>query len=141
MSENSLQINRALTLADELIGCLDDAERQLSSARNWGFLDILGGGLITDLIKHSKLQNAKTSMEHVNYLMQQLQQVLGSISIPGDYRMQIGGFSTFADFFFDCGVVDVYMTAKIMNSLSEVRRLKDKCYELKRKLSEFTSST
>ena len=135
MPDNTLQINRALTLTDQLIDCLDDAERQLSSARNWGFLDVLGGGLIVDLIKHSKLQNAKSSMEHVNAIMQELQQVLGSISIPGDYRMQIGGFATFADFFFDSGIVDVYMTAKIMNSLSEVRRLKDKCYELKRRLS------
>lgn len=135
MPDNSLQVNRALTLTDQLIACLDDAERQLSSARNWGFLDILGGGLITDLIKHSKLQNAKNSMEHVNYIMQQLQQVLGSISIPGDYRMQIGGFATFADFFFDSGIVDIYMTAKIMNSLNEVRKLKEKCYELKRRLN------
>ena len=136
MPDNTLQINQALTLTDQLITCLDDAERQLSSARNWGFLDILGGGLITDLIKHSKLQNAKNSMEHVNYIMQQLQQVLGSISIPGDYRMQIGGFATFADFFFDSGIVDIYMTAKIMNSLNEVRKLKEKCYELKRRLNE-----
>ena len=136
MPDNTLQINQALTLTDQLITCLDDAERQLSSARNWGFLDILGGGLITDLIKHSKLQNAKNSMEHVNYIMQQLQQVLGSISIPGDYRMQIGGFATFADFFFDSGIVDIYMTAKIMNSLNEVRKLKEKCSELKRRLNE-----
>ncbi len=75
-------------------------------------------------------------MEHVNYIMQQLQQVLGSISIPGDYRMQIGGLATFADFFFDSGIVDIYMTAKIMNSLNEVRKLKEKCYELKRRLNE-----
>ena len=136
MADNTLQINQALTLTDQLISCLDDAERQLSSARNWGFLDILGGGLITDLIKHSKLQNAKNSMEHVNYIMQQLQQVLGSISIPGDYRMEIGGFATFADFFFDSGIVDIYMTAKIMNSLSEVRKLKEKCYELKLRLNK-----
>ena len=136
MPDNTLQINQALTLTDQLITCLDDAERQLSSARNWGFLDVLGGGLITDLIKHSKLQNAKNSMEHVNYIMQQLQQVLGNISIPGDYRMQIGGFATFADFFFDSGIVDIYMTAKIMNSLNEVRKLKEKCYELKRRLND-----
>ena len=136
MPENSLQINRALTLTDQLISCLEDAERQLSSARNWGFIDVLGGGLITDLIKHSKLRNAQTTMEHVNAIMQELQQVLGSISIPGDYRMQVGGFATFADFLFDCGIVDIYMTAKIMNSLTEVKKLKDRAYELKRRLSD-----
>ncbi len=132
---NELQVNQAIDLTNQLISCLDDAERQLSSARNWGFLDILGGGLITDLIKHSKLNNAKVSMERVNYLMQELQRVLGTISIPGDYRMQVGGFETFADFFFDSGIVDVYMTAKIMSSLNEVRRLKDRCYDLKGRLS------
>lgn len=132
--ENSLQINQALNLTDQLITCLDEAERHLSSARNWGFLDVLGGGLLVDLIKHSKLNNAKYSMERVNYLMQELQRTLGNISVPNDYRMQIGGFATFADFFFDSGIVDVYMTAKIMSSLNEVRRLKDRCYDLKSKL-------
>ena len=134
MPDNTLQINQALSLTDQLIACLDDAERQLSSARNWGFLDVLGGGFLVDLIKHSKLRNAQTTMEHVNNIMQQLQQVLGSISIPGDYRMEIGGFATFADFFFDSGIVDIYMTAKIMNSLTEVKKLKERAYELKRRL-------
>ena len=132
---NDLQVNQALNLTNQLIAELDQAERQLSSARNWGFLDVLGGGLIVDLIKHSKLNNAKVSMSNVNNLLQELQRVLGGISMPGDYSMQVNGVLTFADFFFDSGIVDVYMTAKIMNSLTEVRKLRDKCFELKNKLS------
>jgi hypothetical protein len=132
---NEVQINQALSLTDQLISELDQAERQLSSARNWGFLDVLGGGLITDLIKHSKLNNAKLSMERVNYLLQELKRVLGGISMPGDYSMNVGGFETFADFFFDSGIVDVYMTAKIMSSLNEVRNLKNRCYELRSRLA------
>jgi len=132
---NEVQINQALSLTDQLISELDQAERQLSSARNWGFLDVLGGGLITDLIKHSKLNNAKLSMERVNYLLQELKRVLGGISMPSDYSMNVGGFETFADFFFDSGIVDVYMTAKIMSSLNEVRSLKNRCYELRNKLT------
>lgn len=132
---NELQVNKAINLTDQLISCLDDAERHLTSARNWGFLDVLGGGFIIDLIKHSKLSNAKSSMDQVNYLLQELKNVLGGISMPGDYRLNVNGILTFADFFFDSGIVDVYMTAKIMSSLSEVRKLKEKCYDLKRKLS------
>ena len=128
------QVNQAVILTDQLISELDQAERQLSSARNWGFLDVLGGGFIVDLIKHSKLNNAKVSMDRVNYLLQELKRVLGGISMPGDYSMNVGGLATFADFFFDSGIVDVYMTAKIMSSLNEVRRLKDRCYDLKAKL-------
>ena len=132
---NELQINQAINLTDQLISELDQAERQLSSARNWGFLDVLGGGFIVDLIKHSKLNNAKISMERVNYLLQELKRVLGGISMPGDYSMNVGGIATFADFFFDSGIVDVYMTAKIMSSLNEVRNLKNRCYELRSRLS------
>lgn len=128
------QVNQALILTDQLISELDQAERQLSSARNWGFLDVLGGGFIVDLIKHSKLSNAKSSMDRVNYLLQELKRVLGGISMAGDYSMNVGGFETFADFFFDSGIVDVYMTAKIMSSLNEVRNLKNRCYELKNRL-------
>ena len=129
------QVNQALILTDQLIAELDQAERQLTSARNWGFLDVLGGGLITDLIKHSKLNNAKSSMDRVNYLLQELRRALGGISMAGDYSMNVGGFETFADFFFDNGIVDVYMTAKIMSRLSEVRNLKNRCYELRARLS------
>ena len=132
---NELQVNQAINLTDQLISELDQAERQLASARNWGFLDVLGGGLITDLIKHSKLNNAKSSMDRVNYLMQELRRVLGGISMPGDYSMNVGGLATFADFFFDSGIVDVYMTAKIMSSLNEVRNLKNRCYELRSRLA------
>ena len=132
---NELQINQALNLTNQLIAELEQAERQLSSARNWGFLDVLGGGLIVDLIKHSKLNNAKISMDRVQYLLQELKRVLGGISMPGDYTMNVGGIATFADFFFDSGIVDVYMTAKIMSSLNEVRNLKNRCYELRSRLS------
>ena len=132
---NELQINQAINLTDQLISELDQAERQLSSARNWGFVDILGGGIITDLIKHSKLNNAKASMDRVQYLLQELKRVLGGISMPGDYSMNVGGIATFADFFFDSGIVDVYMTAKIMSSLNEVRNLKNRCYDLRSRLS------
>ena len=132
---NSLQVNQAINLTNQLISELDQAERQLASARNWGFFDVLGGGLITDLIKHSKLNNAKISMERVNYLLQELRRVLGGISMAGDYSMNVSGFETFADFFFDSGFVDVYMTAKIMSSLNEVRNLKNRCYELRSRLS------
>ena len=129
------QVNQALNLTNQLIAELDQAERQLTSARNWGFLDVLGGGLITDLIKHSKLNNAKSSMDRVNYLLQELRRALGGISMAGDYSMNVSGFETFADFFFDSGIVDVYMTAKIMSSLNEVRNLKNRCYELRSRLS------
>jgi len=131
---NDVQINEALNLTNQLIPLVNEAESSLASARNWGFLDVMGGGFITDLIKHSKLNKASGAMNQVNYLMQRLQQILGSIEMPMDYRMQVGDFATFADFFFDGAIADIYMTSKIMSSLTEVRNLKSKLFTLKARL-------
>ena len=129
-----VQISEAINLTNQILGYVEQAERSLSSARNWGFFDVLGGGFIVDMIKHHKLGKAREAMESVNYLMQRLQQVLGSLQLPADYRMEIGNFATFADFFFDGVFADLYMQSKIMQSLDEVRRLKNKLYELKSRL-------
>lgn len=135
---NEPQIQQALTLVNQLIPLVSNAEKKLSSARNWGLFDTLGGGgFITDIIKHAKLSDASNSMDQVNYLMNQLQRTLQNISIPQDYRMQVGGFATFADFFFDSALVDAYMLSKIWNSLNEVKRLKNKLYDLKARLESF----
>lgn len=125
----------ALKILDKLIPIVFDAEKKLSSARNWSFLDVLGGGFIIDIIKHMKLGSAKNYMDEASVLLQELSEVLGGLQIPIDYRMQLGGFSTFSDFVFDgFFVADAYMTAKIMTSLNEVRKLKYRLVTLQEKL-------
>lgn len=120
---DEIQKRDIVNLADEIISELDNAERYLKSARNWGIADMLGGRWIVDLIKHSKLGNAQNSMERVNYLMKQLQAKTQQVS-NADYRMNVSGLLTFSDFVFDSGIVDLYMTAKIMKSLEQVRHVK-----------------
>ena len=134
---NNPQISEALSLIDRLIPLVEEVEDKLKSARNWSILDILGGGFIVDLIKHHKLNGAANLMNEANILMQRLQQVLGSVSIPADYSMTIGGFSTFADFLFDGVFADSYMASKIFSSLDEVRWLKEKLHTLKNQLRNF----
>lgn len=129
--ENSVQdISSAKNTVRQLLPLIDEAENSFKSARNWGFIDIFGGGLITDLIKHSRLNNASNTMNKISYLLQELQNELKSITIPVDYRMQMGGFSTFGDFVFDGAIFDIYMQSKIMQSLEQVRILKGKLEQL-----------
>ncbi len=121
----------ALSLIDEIEPVLDAAERSLSSARTWGIIDMFGGGFFTDLIKHSKLRNAQNSMDEASYLLSQLQQTLSQIQVPADSDMRLGGFLTFADFFFDGIFVDAYVFSKILSSLDHVRTLQDRLIRLR----------
>ena len=130
------QVEKALSTVNRLIPLVEEAESHFKSARNWSIFDVLGGGLIVDLIKHSKLNKAANSMNEIDFLMRQLRIELGSIAIPNDYRMNVGGFLTFADFFFDGIFADAYMASKIMSSLDEVQKLKNKLYALKSQLEQ-----
>lgn len=130
MDNSPQQVAAARQTIRQLQSVLDEAMRKFKSARNWGFIDILGGGFLTDLIKHSKIASASNDMGEVQRLLGVLQAQLGNVSFPNDYRMQLGGFSTFADFLFDGAIFDIYMQSKIMKSIDELQRLYGKLQQL-----------
>ena len=115
----------ALCVLDRLVPLVFDAEKRLSHARNWSFIDVLGGGFFVDIFKYLNIGRAKNSMDEADRLLRELSSVLGGMEIPVDYRMQLGGFATFADFVFDGFIIsDVYMAGKILASLDQVKELK-----------------
>jgi hypothetical protein len=126
---NLSNVSGAKNTIRQILPLVDEAERKFKSARNWGFLDIFGGGLIVDLFKHGKLNSANNTMNEISYHLQILQNQLDSLTIPTDYRMKFG-FSSFGDFLFDGAIFDIYMQSKIMSSLDQVRKLKNKLVQL-----------
>lgn len=121
----------ALCVLDRLVPLVFDAEKRLSHARNWSFIDVLGGGFFVDIFKYLNIGRAKNSMDEANRLLRELSSILGGMEIPVDYRMQLGGFATFADFVFDGFIIsDVYMAGKILSSLEQVRELKKRLVAL-----------
>ena len=110
-------------ILNELIPLTEEAMGKFRSARNWGFFDILGGGFLTNLIKHSKIGSARDIMARINTLLGALQRELKDIVIPTDFNMDSASFATFADFVFDGFLADVYMQSKIMSSLNQVEEL------------------
>lgn len=121
----------ALCVLDRLVPLVFDAEKRLSHARNWSFIDVLGGGFFVDIFKYLNIGRAKNSMDEADRLLRELSCILGGMEIPVDYRMQLGGFATFADFVFDGFIIsDVYMAGKILSSLEQVRELKKRLVAL-----------
>ena len=46
---------------------LRTARENLNSAKNWGLVDMFGGGFFTTMLKHSKMDQAKQNMEQAKY--------------------------------------------------------------------------
>jgi len=130
------RLDRALSLTRQTIPLVREAEKKFCSARNWGFLDMFGGGTLVDIVKHYKLNSAADIMSRINFLLQQLQAELQQIVTPVDFRMNTMTFATLADFLFDGILADTYMQSKIMKSLEQVRELEHRLEMLERKLTE-----
>ena len=121
----------ALCVLDRLVPLVFESEKRFSHARNWSFIDVLGGGFFVDIFKYLNIGRAKNSMDEADRLLRELSSILGGMEIPVDYRMQLGGFATFADFVFDGFIIsDVYMAGKILSSLEQVRELKKRLVAL-----------
>ena len=93
------EIQEALTAGENALQSLYAASEQLDSARNWGIVDLLGGGFFTDLIKHSKMGKAEEYLSQARYYLQQFQKELRNVAADDTIQLQMGDFLNFADFF------------------------------------------
>lgn len=57
------EMQEAVQAGERALQTLYAARDKLRSARNWGIFDMLGGGFISDLVKHSKMNDASALME------------------------------------------------------------------------------
>ncbi len=53
------EVREALSAGQALLSTLDGVIQSLNSAEGWGTWDMLGGGLLADLAKHSRIDDAR----------------------------------------------------------------------------------
>ena len=99
---------------------MNEAIELLDSAGDWGTWDLLGGGLIADMMKHDKIDKAKQAILNAQTYVQRLQVELQDVNMSLDGSIQITGGAVFADFFFDGLIADWYMQSKISQSRENV---------------------
>lgn len=123
------EINEAIRAGERALGSLREAQRQLNSAGNWGLLDIFGGNTVSGLMKHMKVNNASRCVEDARRDLATFRDELGDIRDIENLHVDIDGFLTFADFFFDGFIADIFVQSKIREGQRQVteaiRRVED----------------
>lgn len=131
------EIQEAINTADEALYHLKNARQYLGSASNWGLVDIFGGGMITGLVKHSKMGNAEREVQNAKNALQKFSKELRDVS--GYSSVHINEFLTFADFVFDGFLVDVLVQSQINDAKRQcddaIRRVQTIRQELVQKLN------
>jgi len=119
------EIQEALYVSDEVIDKLVEIEKELSSASGWGTWDMLGGGMISSIAKHSHLDSAQRKVENLESSLYQLKNELADVQRVDQIGVvNMDGFIRFADYFFDGFFVDWMVLSKIEKSSNQVKEVR-----------------
>ena len=120
MENDKKEIREAIVAGERALNSLYEAQDKLNSARGWGRFDLFGGGLLADMMKHGKMNDASRCMEDAKCHLKAFQKELKDVHLSLDLRMEISSFLSFADFFFDGLVADYLVQSKIMAAKEQV---------------------
>lgn len=120
MNLNIIEIREAIVAGERALNSLYAAQSKLKSARGWGIFDMLGGGLLSDLMKHSRMNDASSYIEAARRDLEVFKRELADVSTSYNLRMDVDGFLTFADFFFDGLIADYLVQTKISQARGQV---------------------
>lgn len=130
------EIDEAISAGNNVIRCTGRVSDSLNSAQNWGTWDLLGGGLISDLAKHSHIDDARAEASNVSVMLSRFQSELADVKIISDIHIDIGGFTKFADFFFDGLIADWVVQSRIHDSQASVAQVEREVHNVLYQLTE-----
>jgi len=125
--------NSALSTARQVLD-------SLGSAEGWGTWDLLGGGLLADVAKHSHLDEAQGAIERLQSQLRHFKTELADVTIHADMQVNVDGFLRFADYFFDGLFADWAVMDKISQSQSQVQSTKSQIESVLSRLNSMMSA-
>lgn len=125
--------NSARSTAESVLSSLDSAE-------GWGTWDLLGGGLLADMAKHSHLDEAQGAIERLQSQLRRFKTELADVTIHADMQVNVDGFLRFADYFFDGLFADWAVMDKISQSQSQVQSTKSQIDNVLSRLNSMMSA-
>ncbi len=135
------EITEAITAGNSVVIDLDQAIKSLGSAGDWGIWDMLGGGFITDMIKHSHIDDARNSVNNAQNKISQFKRELADVQKNTEVQINIGELMSFADFFFDGLIFDWIVQSKIEDSLAQSDKAKDTIVQTIKELETLKKDT
>jgi len=119
------ELSEAIRAGKDVLAGLEGILASLESARNWGTWDMLGGGLISTIAKHNRIDDARDGIHEVQARLSSFERELSDVREQIELGIDIGEFETFADYFFDSLIFDWAVQSKINASLERTLNAKD----------------
>lgn len=110
----------AIEAGQRALNSLRTARENLNSAKNWGVVDMLGGGFLTTVVKRSKMDQAKHKMDQAKFALRNFSKELNDVNMACNLNINTDDFLSFADYFFDGFFVDWMVQERINDAKRQV---------------------
>ena len=134
MARQEIEIDEALGAVEDALGCLDAAARDLKSAGNWGWFDIFGGGFLTSMLKHGKMETAQRHLSAAQAALGRLADELNDVEGFAGLGPDVGDFLLTADWLFDNAFMDAMVQQRIIESQNRVEQAIAQCEQVRDQL-------
>ena len=134
LTSEDRELQEAISAGNSAIADISAIQRDLSSAEGWGTWDLVGGGLISDLAKHSHLDDAQRRVSALQRSLSRFRTELADVSVQADLQVQVDGFLRFADYFFDGLFTDWAVLDRIHSAQSQVSRVEQSVRSIQNRL-------
>ena len=128
------EIREAISAGESAMVCVSYIQNELSSAEGWGTWDFVGGGLFSDLAKHSHLDDAQQQLYQLQIDLRRFRTELLDVDVSADFQISIDGFLRFADYFFDGLFADWAVLDHIHSAQQQVNRIDDQIQQVLERL-------
>lgn len=118
------ELEEALDAVHNVMGYTEDARKEFSSAKGWSTYDtFFGGGLIADLAKYNKLDNANKFVSRISAATKDMKKELKDVEMTLEHNLEIiSGSEQFFDIAFDNIFSDWSIRDKIEKNLEAMNR-------------------
>lgn len=130
------EISEAVTAGEAALAAADDILKSLSTAEDWGTLDMFGGGFLSTMFKHDAIDEAQGKVESLQLALRRFKTELVDVSIQAELNLTLDGFTQFADYFFDNIFMDWAVQDEIHKSQARVKQVKAEIRAVQEQLTQ-----
>lgn len=135
----STEIDEAISAGKSAVCALNRAESALSSARSFGIWDLLGGGVISSMMKHSRIHAAEAELEEAQRTLERFKKELADVQMTGQINIRFDCLVQFIDIFCDNILVDFMVQSRIKEMINHLRETRRQVEETVNRLERYKS--
>ena len=135
------ELREAVSAGKQVLFQLDASLGKLGDAEGWSTWDVFGGGLVSDVMKYCRLDEAQQQISSVQSALRRYQSELADVAQTVEFGLQQDGFTQTMDIWFDNIFADWAVLDSIRRSKDELMGVENRVQSIQWKLEQELQET